>query len=315
MPNEFSQVREYLKKSNNILILLHQSPDGDTISSSLALATYFRRIGKKVDLAVKDEIPRIFEFLIKDDEIKEDFLLGDYDLIFAVDCGDAVRTGFPARLETISQTKPLINIDHHFRNNLHKIARLNIVDVSASATAEIVYDLLLFLGAKIDSRIATFILAGIYYDTGGFQHSNVTERTLKTISECISFGGRINLVAQNISSSKKTSGLKLWGIALKRMKFKQNGIIYSYLTNKDLRDVGATSEDASGIVNLINTVPGSRIALLLIESPDGKIKASLRTEEDEVDVSKLARLFGGGGHRKAAGFTVDGSMSSLFSKV
>lgn len=314
MQNDFLRLKEYLQKSNSILILLHQSPDGDTISSSLALATYLRRIGKKVDLAVKDEVPRIFEFLIKDDEIKEDFLLGDYDLIFAVDCGDAVRTGFPARLETISKTKPLINIDHHFRNNLYKIARLNIVDASASATAEIIYDLLLFLGAKIDSKMATFILAGIYYDTGGFQHSNVTERTLNIVSQCISLGGRIGLVAKNISSSKKTSGLKLWGIALKRMKLKSNGIIYSYLSKQDLAAVGADSEDASGIVNLINTVPGSRIALLLIESPDGRIKASLRTEEDEVDVSKLARVFGGGGHRKAAGFTIEDSLVNLTSK-
>jgi phosphoesterase RecJ-like protein len=315
MPNEFSQVEEYLKKSNRILILLHQSPDGDTISSSLALATYFRRIGKSVDLAVKDEVPQIFDFLMSEDEIKKDFLLGDYDLIFAVDCGDAIRTGFPVRLEKISKIKPLINIDHHFRNNLHKIAKLNIVDGSASAAAEIVYDLLISLGAKIDSKIATFILAGIYYDTGGFQHSNVTERTLKTVSECISLGGRISLVAKNISANKKTSGLRLWGIALKRMQLNANGVVFSYLTKKDLAAVGADSEEASGIVNLINTVPGSRMALLLIESPDGKIKASLRTEEEGVDVSKFARLFGGGGHRKAAGFTVEDSLESLTAKI
>lgn len=313
--HQASKIKEYLEKNQNILILLHQSPDGDTISSSLALATYFRRMGKKVDLAVNDDIPKIFEFLIKEEEIKKDFLLGDYDLIFAVDCGDAMRTGFPVRLEKISATKPLINIDHHIRNNLHKIAKLNIVDETASATAEIIYEILKELKAKIDSKIATFILAGIYYDTGGFQHSNVTGRTLSIVSECISCGGRISLVSKNISSSKKTAGLRLWGLALRRMVVKKNGIVFTYLSKKDLLEVGAQAEDASGIVNLINTVPQSRVALLLIETPDGKIKASLRTEEDKVDVSKLARIFKGGGHRKAAGFTIEESLESLVAKI
>jgi phosphoesterase RecJ-like protein len=122
-------------------------------------------------------------------------------------------------------------------------------------------------------------------------------------------------VAKNISANKKTSGLRLWGIALKRMQLNANGVVFSYLTKKDLAAVGADSEEASGIVNLINTVPGSRMALLLIESPDGKIKASLRTEEEGVDVSKFARLFGGGGHRKAAGFTVEDSLESLTAKI
>jgi len=311
---EAKQIQELLSKSKNILILLHRSPDGDTIASSLALELYLSRIGKHADLAVNDEIPEVFKFLLTEVEVKRDFLLGDYDLIFAVDCGDAVRTGFPARLEQIAKTKPLINIDHHFKNSLHKIAKLNLVDEKASAAAEIIYELLVEFGAKIDSKLATYILAGIYYDTGGFQHSNVTERTLKITSECVRCGGRINLIAKNISSSKKTAGLKLWGIALKKMKIKRNGVVYTYLTSRDLEIAGASAEDASGIVNLINTVPESRIAVLLIETPDGKIKASLRTEDDLVDVSKLARLFDGGGHRKAAGFTFDGSMANLLGK-
>lgn len=313
--HQSNKIKDHLDKSQNILILMHQSPDGDTISSSLALATYFRRLGKKVDLAVNDEIPKVFEFLLSEDEVKRDFLLGDYDLVFAVDCGDAVRTGFPERLQKLSKTKPFINIDHHFKNNLHKIASLNIIDDTASATAEIVFEILRELGAKIDSKVATFILAGIYYDTGGFQHSNVTERTLSIVSECLRYGGRVSLVSKNISLSKKTAGLKLWGLALRRMMVKKNGIVLTYLNTGDLESVGAEVEDASGIVNLINSVPESRVALLLIETPDGKIKASLRTEEDKVDVSKIARLFGGGGHRKAAGFTVDGKLENLIAKV
>ena len=308
---QFAQAKKLFSTSQKILILLHQSPDGDTIASSLALSTYLERLDKTVDLAVNDTIPPVFGFLLKNIEIKKDFLLGDYDLIIAVDCGDTQRTGFPVRLEQIVKSKPLINIDHHLRNNLHKIAKVNIVDEKASATAEIIFELLKYLDARIDSKISTYILAGIYYDTGGFQHANVTQKTLKISSECLSNGGKIGLVAKNILASKKTSSLKLWGIALSRMKLKENGIVYTYLRSSDLERVGAEIDEASGIVNLINTVPQSKVAILLIETPDGKIKASLRTESEVVDVSSLARLFGGGGHRKAAGFSLAESFDSL----
>ena len=302
---KFIEIESLISKSHNILVLLHNFPDGDTISSSLALSEYLNKIGKKADCAVKGTIPEVFNFLPGISSIRNDFLLGDYDLIFAIDCGDANRTGFPERLEQVCQTKPLINIDHHFKNNLHKIAKINLVDDRASAAAEIIFKLLKYLKAEINARIATYILAGIYYDTGGFQHPNVTIETLNIASECLHLGGRIGLVSQNLSFSKKPSTLKLWGLALKKIKVKKDGIVSTYLSKDDLESCEADSEDASGIVNLINTIPETKIAILLVESETGKIKASLRTESNSIDVSRLARLFGGGGHKKAAGFVFD----------
>jgi len=304
MEKKFLCLKSYFQKCQKVLILLHLEPDGDTISSALALFTYLKRQGKHCDCAVNGEVPEIFHFLPGSNEIKKDFLLGDYDLIIAVDCGDAKRTGFPTRLEQICHKRPLINIDHHFKNNLHKIASVNIINEKASATCEIVFDLLNYLEAKIDKRIATYILAGIYYDTGGFQHSNVTGKTLKIASECLRLGARINLISQHINGSKSSGALRLWGIALKKMKIKKNGIVYSTISQADLAIARANAEDASGIVNLINTVPKSRLAILFLENPDGTMRASLRTETEGVDVSRLARIFGGGGHKKAAGFTV-----------
>lgn len=302
---KFEEIKALISNSERILILLHSFPDGDTISSSLALCDYLKGLGKKVDCAVKGGVPPVFNFLPGISEIKNDFLLGDYDLIFAIDCGDANRTGFPVRLEQVCKTKPLINIDHHLRNNLHKISKVNLVDDRASAAAEIVFKLLKYVNANIDARIATYILAGIYYDTGGFQHPNVTVETLQIASECLRLGGRIGLVSQNLSFSRKYSTLKLWGVALKKMRVKEDGIVSTYLSRSDLMLCGATEDDASGIVNLINTIPETKIAILLVETENGKIKASLRTESNKIDVSQLARLFEGGGHRKAAGFISD----------
>ncbi len=304
MEKAFEKTKKIICKSRKVLIILHEFPDGDTIASSLALYSFLIRKNIDVDLAVKGEIPKYFRFLTATYSIKNDFLLGDYDLVIAVDCGDSNRTGFPVRIEQISNIKQFINIDHHFTNNLTKYANVNLVDEYASSAAEIVYQLLHYLGAKIDSRIATFLLAGIYYDTGGFYHSNVTEKTLKISSECLRRGARVGLIADNVANSRTVSSLKLWGKALKNMKIK-NRVVVSYLSYRDISGSGAKAEDAAGIANLMNTLPEAKIAILFVDTPDGKIKASIRTEENNVDVSLIAKLFDGGGHKKAAGFTLE----------
>lgn len=306
---QLQKIKDLFAKSEKILILLHLNPDGDTICSSLALAYYLENHGKKVDLAVKEKIPEVFSYLPQIGRIKSDFLLGDYDVVVAVDCSDAKRTGFPVRLETICKDRNFINIDHHTQNNLSKIARFNLVDETAAATAEVIWDYLEFDKAEIDSTLATYILAGIYYDTGGFQHSNVSEKTLHIASKCLRLGGRMGLISGHINISKTSQSLKLWGTALKKMHSSKNGVVYSILTQKDMLEAGAKDEDASGVINLINTIDSAKLAILFVEGVDGTIKASLRTESDKIDVASIARIFGGGGHRKAAGFTVEGKIS------
>jgi len=302
--------------SSPISILIPPSNLGFSfISSITSLALYLFLIGrkKKADLAVKGDIPDYFKFLTASHSIKKDFLLGDYDLIIAVDCGDSKRTGFPIRIENIAKSKPIINIDHHSSNNLKKYAKINLVDEKAAAAAEVIFKFFKYLNVKIESRMATYILAAIYYDTGGFQHSNVTSDTLNIASECLRRGARVGLIADNVTNSRSSSGLKLWGTVLTNMKIK-NKIALSYLSYQDILSNGAKSEDAAGVVNLMNSLPEAKVAILFVDTPDDKIKASLRTEEDDIDVSKFARLFGGGGHKKAAGFTLDGDLASFFKR-
>lgn len=314
MNKEQKRIEHLLSNSEKILVLLHQSPDGDTIASSLALREFLVTLGKNVRLVVNDEIPEVFSFLPGTDEIAKDFLLGDFDLIFTIDCGDIKRTGFPNRLVHGCLSKPLINIDHHTKNDLHKIADVNLVDQKAAATAEIIWDLLVALDAKITPKIATYILSGIYFDTGGFQHSNITDKTLNIASRCLSCGGRMGLVASRMNYSKSSSALRLWGLALSKIELSNCGVAVSYLSLDDIESVGAKNDDSSGVVNLVNSVPSAKIAILFVETPDGTIKASLRTESSCIDVAKLARLFGGGGHRKASGFTLEGELAELFKR-
>ncbi|MEI6039809.1 MAG: bifunctional oligoribonuclease/PAP phosphatase NrnA [Candidatus Berkelbacteria bacterium] len=300
--------------ADKILLIIHENPDGDTLAAATVIYTILKKMGKSPAMVCKDQIPKPFLFLPEVNEIKHDLLFGDYDVITVIDCGDIKRTGFAERLKkfALTQKKTLINIDHHPKNDLHKIANINVVDQSVSSTSEIVYELCVRMNVEFDKNMATALLTGIYTDTGGFKHSNTSKQTLEIAGELLKNGGKIKLITQNISLNKTVPAMKLWGLALKRMHRNNNlGIVSSVITREDLVLCNACDDDLAGVVNLINTVPDSKAAILFHETSDNKIKASVRTESDRVDVSKIAAVFGGGGHKKAAGFTIDGRLEIL----
>mgnify|MGYP001570000301 FL=1 len=312
--NETQRITDLINTYSNILLVIHQFPDGDTIASSLALYIALKKLEKNVTIACNDSIPEPFLFLPKVREIKRDFLQGDWDLIIVLDCGDLRRTGFSERIKAFAtRKKHLINIDHHPRNDLHKIANVNFFDESVAAVAELVEPIITHLGVKIEKEIATCLLMAIYTDTGGFMHSNTTPKTLSLASRMLSCGARLKLIAQNINNSKTLPSLKLWGKALERIVYNSKyEIVYSIITQKDILECGAEQSDVAGVVNLINSVPGASAVILFCEYPDNEIRVSLRTEQKGVDLSRLANYFGGGGHKKAAGFSFKGKMSQFF---
>lgn len=290
------------------LLIIHENPDGDTLASASVLYQVLKSLGKSPAMVCKDSVPKPFLFLTDVDKIQNDMLFGDYELIVVIDCGDLKRTGFDERLKDFAKKqKNLINIDHHPKNDLHKIANINLVDFEASSTAEIIWELLGELDFTLDKNIATALLCGLYTDTGGFKHSNTSEKTLKIASQLLVHGARIKLITKNVNLNKKISALKLWGVALERV-FEHPDLLISstVITREDLKKCNATDDDIAGAVNLINTIPDAKAAILFCETADGKIRASLRTEDDKIDVSKIAALFSGGGHKKASGFSVEG---------
>lgn len=295
-----------IKNYQNILLMIHEDPDGDTLAATVGMYLTMKNLNKNCAMVCKDPIPKPFLFLPEIELIQNDILFGDYEVIIIIDCGDLKRTGFAERLKKFSKvTKNLINIDHHPKNDLWKIANLNLVDQNASSASEIVWGLIKKIGTSITKEIVTSILTGIYTDTGGFRHSNTTPETLKICSELLNYGARLKEITKNVALNKSIASLKLWGVALSRIhKNEKMGIVSSVITRKDLQDCQATYYDLAGVVNLMNTIPDSKAAILFFETPEGQIRASLRTESDDADVSKIAKLFGGGGHKKAAGFTV-----------
>ncbi|MFA6492714.1 MAG: bifunctional oligoribonuclease/PAP phosphatase NrnA [Patescibacteria group bacterium] len=299
-----------IKNFEKFLLMVHVEPDGDTLAATVACYMGLKSLGKKVSMVCINEVPKPFLFLPEIDKIQKDVLFGDYEVIIVIDCGDLRRTGFPERLKKFAQTfKNFINIDHHPKNDLWKIANINIVDQSASSASEIVWGLLKQLPIKINRDIATAILTGIYTDTGGFKHSNTSPKTLEIAGELLSYGAKLKTITKNVALNKSIAALRLWGVTLSRLHKNQDlEIVSSVITHQDLDDCGATYYDLAGVVNLMNSIPDSKAAILFFETPEGNIRASLRTEKDNVDIGKIAKLFGGGGHKKAAGFTIEAEL-------
>ena len=299
-----------LTSFQKILLIVHENPDGDTLGSASVIYQVLKKMGKAPAMVCKDPVPKPFLFLPEIDQIQHDMLFGDYEAIVVIDCGDLRRTGFADRLREFAKKKKIvINIDHHPKNDLHKIATINYWDQNSSSTAEIIWEIITQMPVQIDKNMATALLTGLYTDTGGFKHSNTSPKTLQIAAELLKHGGKIKLITQNVSLNKSVPAMKLWGLVLSRLhRHNELKVVSSVITQKDLTDSGACQDDIAGVVNLMNTIPDSSATILFYETEDGQIRASIRTEDDHVDVSQLAAIFGGGGHKKASGFTVNGKM-------
>lgn len=306
----FRKLKELLEEKNNFLLVCHIEPDGDAVGSTVSLSSLLKSRNKEVTILCKDLIPEVFQFIDGASEFVHKWPEKKFDAVILLDNGDSKRTGFCEEIQKArAQGIPIINIDHHSKNDLWKIVTVNYIDENASSTSEIVYRILSGLKIEVSPSTATALLSGIFYDTGGFKHANTTDAVFEIVSELLRCGGNLRKITKNIGNSFPVPKLKLWGIALSRLKFiERYGLSVSVLTQADLEETGALEDDISGFVNLLNSAPESKAALLLYETEAGKIKGSLRTERDNIDVSKLAELLGGGGHRKAAGFTLEGKI-------
>ncbi len=304
-----SEVASLIRKSDNYLILVHHCPDGDAIASSVALGLMLRSLHKSFDIVCTDPVPPQFAFLPGTGQFKQDFLLGDYEVIITVDCGDSRRTGFRGRLKDLIRKKRmlLLNIDHHPKNDLHGLATYNFVDSHAPCTTYLVYQLLNCLGITLDHKLATCLLTGLYTDTGGFKHPNTTAETLSFASILLAQGARLKDITHHLSQLAPIPRLKLWGLALSRLAHHPDfDIVSTYITEDDIALSGATSKDVAGVAALIGTIPSS-VSVIMVQL-DNSIQVRMRTKRRDVDLSKLAIYLGGGGQKKSAGFSVEGKL-------
>ncbi len=303
------KVWQFIKKYNKFLVVIHQKPDGDCIGASLAILLAFEQLGKSGEIVLLDKLSEKYKFLPLSKRITEvvdikDFIEKDgFQAVVFVDCGSLALSG--AEREELKNL-PLLNIDHHPTNEGY--GDVNLVDSKKAATCEILYDKFLDWGIKIDKNIATLLFTGIFTDTGGFQHSNTTLQVLEKASELIKRGVKVEKLSKKLLNTKTIASLKILGLALKRASHnKKYNIVYSVICEEDKKKYEATEEDIEGVVNMIASSSGVAASLLLYDIR-GKVKGSLRTEKDNIDVSALAKVLGGGGHKKASGFKVSGRL-------
>lgn len=302
MDESINKIKQLFDEAERILIIGHKKPDGDACGSILALYLYLSSRGKTVSAFVNDAPPAYFNFLPFFEEIKTDknIFSQPWDLVVFVDSGDISHTGVD--LNAIAGI-PAVNIDHHFSNAGYGFA--NLVVPAASSTCEIIYKLLRDLGADIDRRVANCLLTGILSDTGGFSNAATTLESMSVASDLTKRGGKIYQIFDHSVKNKSLGGLKLWGLVLSRIKINPKyNIAYTYVTADDFSRFQVDEIELDGIANFLNVITDVNFSLVLHLGRE-QTKVSLRTTRDNVDLSRLAGYFGGGGHKKAAGFSVD----------
>jgi phosphoesterase RecJ-like protein len=308
---------ELIDSAETIFITGHKNPDGDCVGSILALTEALKTQNKKIFPFCSDSIPSMFDFLPNTSLVLEPSSIEylnprDFDLTIVVDANEWKRTGIHPSKKPFSHKT--IFIDHHPLDKSESEGTYLIKDVSCDTAAAgiIICELLKLLKIEINKNIATHLLTAIFTDTGGFQHSNTNPEVMRLASDLMLKGANLSKIAKFTFRHKPVNTLKIWGRALARIKTDPaTGMTYSVITKKDLDECGATIDDLSGVASLINTVSESKYTLLLTEYGINKIKGSLRSEEYKgVDVSQIARRFGGGGHKLASGFEIEGKIES-----
>ena len=306
----YQNIHETIQGARKVLVVSHQHPDGDTIGSGLALSYYLDGLGKPHTLFCVDDVHPTLQFLphreryTKDPEaIRSDA----HDVIVVVDASDLAYAGVAEHVGSLASKPTILNIDHHATNAGY--GRHNLVEPHRASTTEVLYHYFDALRVPISPEMATCLLTGVLTDTGTFSNPATNETVFLAASRLMILGARVRDIMFHIMKNKSVAQLTLWGRALVRLKEDpETGYLSTAIRQHDLDDCNATAEDADGLANFLGGITSSKAVIFLREQTPDKVKGSLRTTSDLIDVAEIAKLYGGGGHRKAAGFTVTGQI-------
>lgn len=304
------KINSLISESTNILLISHRNPDGDTLGSCLALAHYLENSDKKIELYCQDKPAEFFSFLPRFELLKTepepDFK--NYDLIIACDCADIAQTGTNPDAWPGLKTQ-VVNFDHHLTNT--KFGTFNLIMPEAASTTAVLYHFFSSNGINLDRTIATCLLTGLVTDTGNFSNPGTNHDALEVASRLVAKGAQIRYINHYIIKNKSIPVLKLWSrIFLRLRKNQELDLAWTVITKKDKQDCGVDDLATEGISNIFNELADSSFSLVLEEIQGGFIKGSLRTTTNHINVSEFAKIMGGGGHRRAAGFRVKGILVS-----
>jgi len=305
----FEGFEPFVHAGNEFLITSHVDPDGDAVGSSLGLKHALQEMGKTAEVVLESPLPETLAFLPGASTIRRP---GDvtkqYASAFLVDSSSADRAG-QVLTRCLAPNAQVAVIDHHWGND--GFGHVRLVNPEASATAELIYDLIELLRVPISPEIAECLYTGILSDTGGFRFANTSSRTLRVAARLVEHGARAARVAEALYATKTAPSLRILGLALASLQTRSGGRIGAMSISLDMFEkAGAKPEDADGIVQYAKALAGARVGILLQETAKDEIRASLRSD-GSVDVNQVASEFGGGGHRNAAGLRVRGGLGQV----
>jgi len=308
------QIAELLRSQNSFLVLTHYRPDGDAVGSQLALAILLKGLGKQVEAWNDDDVPAKFRFLPQSNLItRPPAEPKDFDVVLAIDTSTWQRLGSAA--QRIGHKKYFINIDHHVSNE--KFADINWIVPQAPASGQIAFDLIKRGGFKLTREIATCLFAAISTDTGSFSYGSTTAESLRVAAELVDTGIDVGEICRHVYESYPYARLMLLQKALAQLQLTdRNRIAYTWVTTEMYEESGAKREDTEGLIDYARAIDGVLVAILFEEMAEpGKIRISLRSKHPRIDVNSVARRFGGGGHREAAGARISGQPRETEGKV
>ncbi len=293
-----NEIAALLKTAQTIAVLPHTSPDADTLGSCFALAYALGKQGKSTMVYTDEAIPEYLSFL----DGKYEIFAGEapvYDVCLCLDCGDMERLG--GRAAVFAAAAYTINIDHHYTNT--NFADYNLVEPLASSTGEICYRLLQYIGAEIDTYIASCLYAALSGDTGGFRYSNTSASSLRTAADLMEHGIDAWEINRLLFGTEDIAALRFKGSLSQRIQVLEGGLVAVVTVDAaSLAESGLASDQLENIVDIPRQVRGAEVAVSFKES-DGEVKVSLRSNA-YIDVGDIAVRLGGGGHKRAAGLTV-----------
>lgn len=296
-----------IKKANKVFLVTHERPDGDAVSSVCAMIDFLEDLEVEYYAYCVSEIPASFNFLPHVEKIKntKPNNFSEFDIFITLDCGSFSRTTLIEELSAREKRQKIIEFDHHPRIDTY--SDIEIREIKAASTTQVIYDFFKKNKIKINKAKATCILTGISTDTGNFLYPSTSEKTIKISSEMMIRGAHLPNILDSTWRNKSLSGMKLWGVAINNLEInKKYNIAITIITQEDIKNTGANDDDIEGISGFLSNLDEVEALMMLIELDDNIIKGSLRTSRDNVDVSRLASILGGGGHSKAAGFKVKG---------
>ena len=307
--SKLDQIGRVLRENERFAVLSHIRPDGDALGSQLALALSLQQLGKKVRVWNEDGMLEKYSFLPRADLLtKPPHAAEDVDVAIALDT--AIQNRLGTAFTAVRSAKIWINIDHHLSNPGY--GDLVHVDPTAPATGQIIFDLIKSQGFPFDREIAENLYAAISTDTGSFQYPKTSARTFEVAAELICTGINVGQLSQQLYENYPRRRVELLRELLRTMRFERDGRVASFsLALTTAAELQVLPEDNEGLIDYLRAIRGVIVAVFFEELADGKVRVSMRSKSDAIDVCAICQKFGGGGHTLAAGARVRGTLAEV----